>query len=99
MQVEARTEGDGTTLTVVGRVDTNTSPALQDEITKAFQASKHVTLDFAGVDYISSAGLRSLLIGHKTAAAKKGTFTLTNVNAAVTTILQTVGFSKILSIR
>ncbi|MDR1796015.1 MAG: STAS domain-containing protein [Clostridiales Family XIII bacterium] len=99
MQIAASTEGDHTTLTITGRVDTNTSPELQDEITKAFQSTKNVVLDFAGVDYISSAGLRALLIGHKTAAAKKGSFALTNVNAQVTAILQTVGFSKILAIR
>ena len=50
-----------TVLAIEGRIDTNTSPALQSEILKAFQMAKTVILDFANVSYISSAGLRSLL--------------------------------------
>lgn len=50
-----------TVLAIEGRIDTNTSPALQSEILKAFQMAKTVILDFAHVSYISSAGLCSLL--------------------------------------
>ena len=47
--------------------DTNTSPQLQSAILDAFQRSSHIVLDFEKVPYISSAGLRALLIGQKTA--------------------------------
>ena len=50
-------------LIVDGRVDTNTSPQLQQAILSAFQKSKDIVVDFLNVPYISSAGLRALLIG------------------------------------
>lgn len=85
-------------LLVEGRVDTNTSPQLQQAILNAFQKSKDVVVDFLNVPYISSAGLRALLIGQKTAASKGGSMKLTNVSEVVMNILEMSGFSKILKI-
>lgn len=81
-----------------GRVDTSTSPDLQKAVLGAFQSSKHVVIDFEQVPYISSAGLRVLLIGQKTAASKGGEFRLTHVPPAIMTIFDTVGFSAVLTI-
>lgn len=85
-------------LLVDGRVDTNTSPQLQQVILNAFQKKKDVVVDFLNVPYISSAGLRALLIGQKTAASKGGSMKLTNVSDVVMNILEMSGFSKILKI-
>lgn len=85
-------------LLVEGRVDTNTSPQLQQAILNAFQKKKDVVVDFLNVPYISSAGLRALLIGQKTAASKGGSMKLTNVSEVVMNILEMSGFSKILKI-
>lgn len=85
-------------LMVEGRVDTNTSPQLQQAILNAFQKKKDVVVDFLNVPYISSAGLRALLIGQKTAASKGGSMKLTNVSEVVMNILEMSGFSKILTI-
>jgi anti-sigma B factor antagonist len=99
MTIKVSKEGSSAVLAIEGRVDTNTSPELQAEILKAFQSAKSVTLDFAAVPYISSAGLRSLLIGQKTAASKGASMDLINVSDAVHSILESVGFAKILTIR
>lgn len=85
-------------LMVEGRVDTNTSPQLQQAILNAFQKNKHVVLDFLNVAYISSAGLRALLIGQKTATSKGGSMKLTNVSNVVMDILKVTGFSNILKV-
>lgn len=85
-------------LLVDGRVDTNTSPQLQQAILNAFQKKKDVVVDFLNVPYISSAGLRAILIGQKTAASKGGSMKLTNVSDVVMNILEMSGFSKILKI-
>lgn len=85
-------------LMVEGRVDTNTSPQLQQAILSAFQKSKDIVVDFLNVPYISSAGLRALLIGQKTASSKGGSMKLTNVSETVMSILDMSGFSKILTI-
>lgn len=83
---------------VVGRVDTVTHAELQKELLASFQTESHIVLDFAGVDYISSAGLRALLIGQKTASSKSGTMKLINVAEPIMKVLQMSGFDGILTI-
>jgi anti-anti-sigma factor len=61
--------------------------------------AKKLTLDLEKVLYVSSAGLRAFLIGQKTAASKGAAMELTHVAPAVKTVLDSVGFSKILTIR
>lgn len=99
MTITTKQDGSQITLAIEGRVDTNTSPQLQAEILKSFQSAQTITLDFKDVPYISSSGLRALLIGQKTAASKKAVMELTNVSPAVMSVLESVGFAKILTIR
>lgn len=99
MTITTKKEGNSAVLTVNGRVDTNTSPQLQSEILRAFQAATNVVLDFEGVPYISSAGLRALLIGQKTAKSKRGTMELIHVSDMVMAVLDSVGFSSILTVK
>lgn len=99
MTINKAINGDGVTLAIEGRVDTSTSPALQAAILEAFQGAKKLTLDFEKVPYISSAGLRALLIGQKTATSKGGSMELIHVSEMVLSILDTVGFTDILTLR
>ena len=99
MTVTKVQNGDSVTLQIDGRVDTNTSPVLQKEILGAFQSAKNLTLDMEKVVYVSSAGLRALLIGQKTATSKGGKMELLNVAPTVKAVLDSVGFSKILTLR
>ena len=85
-------------LVVDGRVDTNTSPQLQQAILNAFQKKNDIVVDMLNVPSISSAGLRALLIGQKTAASKKGSMKLTNVGKVVKNVLDMSGFSSILTV-
>lgn len=98
MTITTTQDGSTTLLAIDGRVDTNTSPELQSAILKAFQSAKKVVLDFDKVPYISSAGLRALLIGQKTAAAKGAAMEMKNVSKDVYTVLDSVGFAKLLTI-
>lgn len=99
MTITKKQNGDTVTLFVEGRVDTTTSPMLQKEILAAFQVAKNLTLDMENMAYISSAGLRALLIGQKTAMSKRGVMELIHVKPLVQEVLDTVGFSDILTIR
>lgn len=83
---------------VEGRIDTNTSPQFQQAILNTFQKDSNVVIDFLNVPYISSAGLRALLIGQKTATSKGGTMKLTNVGENVKDVLAMSGFDTILTL-
>lgn len=99
MTITKLQNGDAVTLQVDGRVDTNTSSELQKAILEAFQSAKKLTLDLEKVVYVSSAGLRALLLGQKTAASKGASMELLHVAPAVKAVLDSVGFSKILTLR
>ncbi len=86
------------TLKLNGRVDTITAPELQQAVLIAFQKEKNVVIDFEDVEYISSAGLRALLIGEKTAKSKGGSMTIKGANETVKSVFSVTGFDKILTI-
>ena len=89
--------GDYTRLMVEGRVDTNTAPQLQQAILSAFQKKDDVVVDFLNVPIISSAGLRALLIGQKTADSKGGSMKVANVGEMVRNVFEMTGFCNILT--
>ncbi len=89
---------DHITLEIEGRVDTTTAPDLQKAVLTAFQKTKNLILQFEKVEYISSAGLRSLLIGQKTAMSKGGKMVVTGANEAVLDVFKVTGFINILTV-
>ena len=90
---------DKLVLSIEGRIETNTAPEFQNAVLGAFQKCSNVILDFEEVAYISSAGLRGLLLGQKTAQSKGGSMVLINVNDAVMEVLKMTGFRSILTIQ
>lgn len=86
-------------LSVSGRVDSLTSPQLEQEALSALAGQgKGCVLDLTKVDFMSSAGLRVLMMCSKTAANGKGTFALCGLQEAVRQVLEMVGFLPLLSI-
>lgn len=98
MQLKSTRADDLITISIDGRIDTNTSPQLQQEILTSFQKVNKVILDFAKCEYISSAGLRALLIGQKTAASKRGSMKLINLTDVVREVLAVTKFDSVLTI-
>jgi len=91
-------EAGGTVLSLAGWLDTTTAPNLQETLLPLLTSGQSVVLDFAGVEYISSAGMRVLLAGQKATAANGTRLVLRNVTPAVLDILKMTGFVGILNI-
>jgi len=87
------------TITLEGRLDTTTAPELQDTLITSFEKTDDITLDFTGLSYISSAGLRALLAGHKTASARNASLIITGVSEEILEVLNMTGFSGFLTIK
>jgi anti-sigma B factor antagonist len=85
------------TLNVSGRLDTTTAPALEAVISETTGTCEQMVLDFAKLEYISSAGLRVILKAQKVMAAKGG-MKLLHVNETIMEIFEITGFSDILTI-
>jgi len=87
---------DATTLIIEGRIDTTTAPDFEKEIDSLGDVTDLV-LDFAGVEYISSAGLRVVLKAQKMMNTQ-GKMKLINVNDEVMDVFDITGFIDILTI-
>ena len=90
---------NGTELAVVlsGRLDTTTAPQLEAELKASLEGVEKLVLDFAALEYLSSAGLRVLLAAQKT-MNKQGSMVVRNVNETITEIFEVTGFCDILTI-
>ena len=65
MTIEIKKSAAETIIEIVGRLDTTTAPALDKAINEEIGDTKNLVLDVAGMEYISSAGLRVLLGAQK----------------------------------
>jgi anti-anti-sigma factor len=100
MTTTQNVQGDTLTISLNGRLDTTTAPVFQQELLAAFSGQKvNVTLDFTDIAYVSSAGLRVLLIGKKTATSKGVGFAVSHLSNEVLEVLKLTGFDKVLDIQ
>jgi len=98
MEIVKSESGGKVIFTLTGRLDTTTAPQLQEGLIPTFDDGVCVELDFANLTYVSSAGLRVLLLGEKTAKSKGGVLTLVNVSAEIREVFEMTGFTDILKI-
>ena len=98
MKVTLENEGQAITILPEGRIDTVTAPELEDAMSKIPNDSTSIKFDFSKVDYISSAGLRVLLVAQKTMKKIGGSMSIANVSSAVKEVFDITGFSDILTI-
>jgi len=97
MTIEKITNGNELTIQVEGRLDTVTAPVLEKEIKDNIEGVEKLVLDFAALDYISSAGLRVVLAAQKI-MNKQGEMIVKNVNETVNEIFEITGFCDVLTI-
>lgn len=91
---------DGTTLRLAleGRLDTTTAPQLEAEFKQSVtDAITLLELDFAKLEYLSSAGLRLILAAQKT-MNKQGKMVIRHVNETIMEVFEVTGFIDILTI-
>ena len=97
MTIEIKRNAEETIITIVGRLDTTTAPALDKTVNEDIAGTKHLVLDVKELEYISSAGLR-VLLGAQKKMRKVGTMKLINVCDEVMEVLEMTGFADILTI-
>lgn len=97
MDIKKELNGDELKVTVSGRLDTTTAPTLEEELKSSIDGVKKLVIDFKDLEYISSAGLRVLLVMQRI-MNKQGEMLVTDVNETVMDIFEVTGFSDILTI-
>ncbi len=98
MTITKANEGEKLTLTLDGRLDTTTTPQLEEELKDALNGIKTLVFDFGGLEYLSSAGLRVLLATQKQ-MNQQGAMIITKVNDTIMEVFEVTGFVDILTIQ
>ncbi len=86
-----------TTLYAEGRIDVHIAPQFAAEIEAALPGITELILDFSAVSYISSSGLRALMLAAK-AMARQGEMRITGVSGEVYNVLETTGFTGVIDV-
>ena len=97
MMIEIKKSAESTTLEIVGRLDTTTAPSLDKTINEDVGNPKNLILDFKGLEYVSSAGLR-VILGAQKKMQKLGSMKIINVCEEVMGVFEITGFADILTI-
>ena len=98
MEVKFNKQDSSLTVTISGNIDTVTAPELDSKLQENISDVKDLVLDFAAVDYISSAGLRVVLMANQQMEDVDGNMTVKNVNDDVRDVFEMTGFDSLLNL-
>lgn len=100
MEVTTTTKEEVTIVTISGLIDSNTWLQLDAELNRIIveKGTKNVLLNLKDVTYMSSAGIRALLIAARKLQVRKGWFGLSNLSKNVFNVLEMSGFTSIFNI-
>lgn len=98
MDITVTHQAGEATVAVCGSLNANTATDLEAALDQAFDGSPSVVFDFAGLEYISSAGLRVLMVAYKRASAAGGSIRVANACDEVREVFEITGFSDLFEI-
>jgi anti-anti-sigma factor len=91
--------GDVRAVRISGNLDTQTSPVAQKQLIQLIDSgATKILIDFENLNYISSTGLRMLLVAHSRLESTSGQVRICNPNTMVQEVFETSGFSEIFSV-
>ena len=99
MEINTRTEQSAVVVSIKGRVDTVTAPELERCLSEEIDRGENLLiLNMTDLDYISSAGLRVVLLTAKKLKVKQGDILLSGLQGVVKEVFEISGFSTIFKI-
>lgn len=96
MEILTEKQSDALVFVISGRLDGSTAPDLQDSMMSQLDAAPAIIVDCAALDYISSAGLRVLLLTTKECKKARRAFCLCSLQEEVQEVFKLSGFSSII---
>lgn len=97
MNINKKLDGGKLIIEIEGRLDTSTASQLEVEIRKSLEGINELVFDFPNLQYISSAGLRVLLLAQKI-INKQGNLTVKNANQTIKEVFDVTGFADVLNV-
>ena len=99
MEISKRKEKDAQVISLKGRLDAVTTPLLEKDLTELMAGGERfLVLNLRDLEYISSAGLRTILAVTKRLRAKQGKLLLASLKSVVREVFDISGFSSIIPI-
>jgi anti-anti-sigma factor len=98
LTINSKHENGVLSVELVGDLDTNTAADAQEELLQLVVGSVPIVFDFNSLNYISSAGLRLLLILQKEVESAGGSLSIINMPDKIRDIFEMVAFSKLFTI-
>ncbi len=98
IELEAFPRDGMTVIAVKGEIDGSSAPSLQDKILPLLQNDAALVLDLSAVGYMSSAGLRMLLLLYRQAASHNGQVALTGLAESIRDTMEVTGFLKFFTV-
>lgn len=92
MKLETSEDNGIRTVRLEGSLDGKTAPEVRDQLQGFLARGSRLILDLRKVDYLSSAGLRLLLVLYRELAAGKGKLVLVGVSEEIRTVMSHTGF-------
>jgi len=92
--VQTEIKDDVAVVTIMGRIDSDTAPAFDEELTRALGESNKLLISLIGVDYMSSAGIRAIVKASQAVEKNGGAVKLAFVPESINSILYTVGLNQ-----
>ena len=99
MQVNVEQNDRATILSLQGRVDSAVAKEFEEAVLGSFKDGSRVIMDFSDLDYISSAGLRVILMAAKKLKSSTGILHLCAMKPHIQEVFDISGFSSMLSIK
>ena len=96
MNIKLINRGQEGELGLEGRLDTLTAPEAEEVFNQMAERFEKIVLNMAGMEYVSSAGLRTLKRLHMAMKKKNGSLVLTNVRKMVMEVFEMTGFAGLL---
>ncbi len=97
MEITRNPSGDTLELRLQGRIDAHWADYVGNAVAESIRGGSHrIELNFAQVDYLSSAGLRTILNSYKQLKAVKGSLSITHPSEGALKILQLAGLAELL---
>jgi anti-sigma B factor antagonist len=97
MNVEQTSVGEVQIFRITGRLDSTTSPAFEAQVLPTVRpGANRILFDFTAVDYVSSAGLRTVLLAAKQTRATQDGFAIFSMSQSIFQVFKMSGFARVI---
>ncbi|UCH26266.1 MAG: STAS domain-containing protein [Trueperaceae bacterium] len=99
MELNVKTVDQLTVVEPLGDIDGKTAPTFQEEVLALIEPGSRILIDMSGVSFMSSAGLRVMLLTHRKATESEARIVLVGLNENILNSMTATGFINFFTVR